>query len=464
MQQREVSAKAFRISVSIRGVVQILPWVAIFLGLAVFYFSYVTSPLVRSYDTFFDLDQEIQIRRWLNSWEALLSEQKFHAEYIFRHPGGYYPRAILQPFSSIFGGPNAALAMFWAVITSINIYLTWVISGRLLPTDGQRCLLFLCVVASGAFLYANLTMDTFTLSLPLLLSVVNEYLKDVRRTSWVQIGCAALSTAITITNAGLILIMLLVRVFFDGFEKSKKSIFFDFLRFFLVLASLLVIHYFVWVVPLGVDLWDGVRRTYWVVANDSKSDLLRYFLTFFVYSGVPPEYDVVFLLGENYPFVDFRSSNYSVMGYFAASIWFGVFLLGVIISLRRLDPVGVVGLTWLASLVVLHYVFHNKGSVFLFVLQLAPSFLLILSYSVVYLSSKRLMRWFFGSWIALLIGVNGAGIVSHVSGARITVLASENPELSVVICRHLFVNSSLNNHAPRGELGLGFAWNLCRRH
>lgn len=46
----------------------------VFLVLLAFYHSYAMTPLVRSYDTFFDLDQEIQIKRWLLPWESLFTE------------------------------------------------------------------------------------------------------------------------------------------------------------------------------------------------------------------------------------------------------------------------------------------------------------------------------------------------------------------------------------------------------
>ena len=140
------------------GLRRLLPWVAIFLWLAGFYYYYDSTPLVRSYDTFFDLDQEIQIRRWLLPWASLVAEQTFHAEYIFRHPGGYYPRIILQPLVFLFN-ESGALAIFWAAIGTANAYLLWVISERLQPDLIRRFILFAIVLSSGAYFYANITTN-----------------------------------------------------------------------------------------------------------------------------------------------------------------------------------------------------------------------------------------------------------------------------------------------------------------
>ena len=135
------------------------------------------TPLERSYDTFFDLDQEIQIKRWLPPWELFVTELDYHAEFLFRHSSGYCPRLILRPLVSLFG-PDLAMAVFLVTIGVANLYLVWKICCRLQSDIGPKVILFLVTTLSGAFIFANLTLDKFTLSLPLQLAIVNQYIKE----------------------------------------------------------------------------------------------------------------------------------------------------------------------------------------------------------------------------------------------------------------------------------------------
>jgi len=404
----------------------------VFLILFGFYYFYSMTPLVRSYDTFFDLDQEIQIKRWLLPWDLFSTKLSYHAEFVFRHPGGYYPRLILQPLASLFD-PDLAVAVFLTALSTINLYLVWEISGRLQPDIVPRVVLFLLTISAGSFLYANLTLDTFTLSLPLQLAIVNQYLKGPDRASWRLLLLTAISTMITVTNIGLYLVMWIVRLGRQGVRALSAESFKELILLAVICVAMVVAHYLIWLLPLNVDLIDGARRTYWVLADNIKSDMFRYLLTFLVYSGVPPAYDLIEISSEIFIY-DFRSPIYSFLGYLVAMLWMMILLLGVIFSVAKRDPTGIVGLLGLLYFIILHYGFHSRGSVFLFVLQLSPFLVLILSCVIRELAS-RLWGLMLLSFLAVaMLVVNGLGVYSHVTGDRLADITPSTHILSKRLC------------------------------
>lgn len=404
----------------------------VFLVLLGFYWSYSMTPLVHSYDTFFDLDQEIQIKRWVLPWDLFSTELSYHAEFVFRHPGGYYPRLILQPLASLVG-PDWAVAVFLAALGSANLYLAWEISGRLQPDSTPRVALFLLTISAGSFLYANLTLDTFTLSLPLQLAIVNQYLKDPDRGSWRLLLLTATSTMITVTNIGLYLVLWIVRLARQGRNILSTENLKELLLLCVVCVGMVVAHYLIWLLPLNVDLLDGARRTYWVLADNIKSDFFRYLLTFIVYSGVPPAYELIEVSLDLFIY-DFRSPAYSFWGGSAAILWLLMLFLGVVFSLLRRDPHGIVGVLGLLYFILLHYGFHSRGSVFLFVLQLPPVFMLIFSCAIREFSSRSwgMMAVFYAVFAVMV--VNGEGVYFHVTGQRLADLTPSIHRLSKSLC------------------------------
>lgn len=404
----------------------------VFLVLLGFYWSYSMTPLVHSYDTFFDLDQEIQIKRWLLPWDLFSTELSYHAEFVFRHPGGYYPRLVLQPLASLVG-PDWAVAVFLAALGSANIFLAWEISGRLQPDNAPRVALFLLTVSASSFLYANLTLDTFTLSLPLQLAIVNQYLKDPDRGSWRLLLLTAISTMITVTNIGLYLVLWIVRLARQGRSAFSTENLRESLLLCVLCVGMVVAHYLIWLLPLNVDLLDGARRTYWVLADNIKSDFFRYLLTFVVYSGVPPAYELIEVSSDLFIY-DFRSPAYSFWGGLVAILWLLMLFVGIAFSLLRRDPHGIVGVLGLLYFILLHYGFHSRGSVFLFVLQLPPVFVLIFSCAIREFASRSWETLAVFFVVVAVIVVNGEGVYLHVTGQRLADLTPSTHRLSKILC------------------------------
>lgn len=407
-------------------------FVCVFLVLLGFYWSYSMTPFIQSYDTFFDLDQEIQIKRWLLPWDLFSTELSYHAEFVFRHPGGYYPRLILQPLASLVG-PDWAVAVFLAALGSANTCLAWEISGRLQPNIAPRVALFLLTISAGSFLYANLTLDTFTLSLPLQLAIVNQHLKDPDRGSWWLLLLTAMSTMITVTNIGLYLVLWVVRLARQGKNSFSAEDLKEALLLCALCVGMVIAHYLIWLLPLNVDLVDGARRTYWVLADNIKSDFFRYLLTFVVYSGVPPAYELIEVSSGLFIY-DFRAPIYSFWGGSAAILWLLMLFLGVIFSLLRRDPHGIVGVLGLLYFILLHYGFHSRGSVFLFVLQLPPVFVLIFSCAIREFASRSwgMVVVFFA--VVAVVVVNGVGVYLHITGQRLADITPSTHRLSKILC------------------------------
>ena len=138
---------------------------------------------------------------------------------------------------------------------------------------------------------------------------------------------SAIATGITVTNAGLFFIILLTWVRSNGRWTLGQEVIRAVILFATFSVALLSAHYLIWLLPIEINILDGVRRTYWVVANDLKSDIFRYALTFFAYSGVPPSYELVEVL-QVPPFFYFRGVNYSGVGYWAAGTWVALLLVG----------------------------------------------------------------------------------------------------------------------------------------
>lgn len=192
---------------------------------------------------------------------------------------------------------------------------------------------------------------------------------------------AAIATMVTVTNTGLYLVIWLVRIGLQGrkmlgAENLRETIF-----LFVFLGVLIFLRYLIWLFPLQIDLLNGARRTYWVLVDNIKSDLSRYLLTFLVCSGEPPVYELIEISSESFIY-DFQSPNYSLVGYLAAVLWVLILFVGIVFSIMRRDPYGLVGVLVFLYFILLHYGFHSKGSVFLFVLQFSPAVVLIVSCAI----------------------------------------------------------------------------------
>lgn len=340
------------------------------------------TPLIRSFDTLFDLDQLPQIHRWIEFDSNRLRSSSLEAEFFIRHPGGYLPRFFFRPLVELGMSVHSVIALILSLGAAISLWLVGYIAHRKIPSawGATSCAIAMCLLNSSYLPFW--IVETFTFSYMLILAAFAELSRSngvpTRRFATLSVAAAM----ITITNGGLLICGFLGFAFANRQCLEWRALgvrLKSFTPIFLV-GGLVSISSALYFVNAGALFnLDGLRRSYWIASSAEKAGLLDLFLSYTVFSIVAPSISVVVTASsESRAFADYRFFNYSLSAALACAGGLALLIRGAWRSLKTKDACGITAITWIGFNLVLHLVWQSKGSIFLFSMHVAPALICLI--------------------------------------------------------------------------------------
>lgn len=356
------------------------------LGLFIVHFLLIwvaaQTPLIRSFDTLFDLDQLPQIQRWIEFDSDRLRASSLEAEFFIRHPGGYLPRFIFRPLIGLGVSVHVAIALVLSLGAAASLWLTGYIAHRRIasPLGATSCAVAMFFLNSSYLPFW--IVETFTFSYLFILAAFAELSRSNGVPTRLFVVLSAAAAMITITNGGLVICGLIGFVVanrrsFDWQDLGNRLR--SFVPIILAAALFSVFSALYFVSAETLFSLDGLRRSYWIAASPEKANLLDLFLSFTVFSIVAPSITIVGATSsESNAFADYRTVSYSILAALACVGGLVLLVRGIWRALQSEDACGLTAIVWICFNLVLHLVWQSKGSVFLFSMHVVPALIYLI--------------------------------------------------------------------------------------
>lgn len=414
---------------------------ALLLGFFIVHFLLIwvaaQTPLIRSFDTLFDLDQLPQIQRWIEFDSDRLRASSQEAEFFIRHPGGYLPRFIFRPLIALGMSVHGAIALVLSLGAAASLWLIGYIAHRKIasPSGATSCAIAMILLNSSYLPFW--IVETFTFSYLFILAAFAELSRSNGVPTRLFAVLSAAAAMITITNGGLLLCGLVGFAISNGRSLEWRALGIrlkSFVPIILAAGLVSVFSALYFVNAEALFSFDGVRRSYWIAASPEKAGLLDLAFSFTVFSIVAPSITVVGALSsESGSFADYRIVSYSIPAALACAGGFVLWSRGIWCVLRSKDACGITAIAWTGFNLLLHLVWQSKGSVFLFSMHVAPA-LIYLAINGWPGRTSKLVAVALVIWLALFLSVNMRGNFGYITLDPLIQVARKDDTVMFDIC------------------------------
>jgi hypothetical protein len=410
---------------------------AVFFIHLVFSWYAAQTPLIRSYDTLFDLDQLPQIQRWIETDTTQLRLSVRESEFLIRHPGGYLPRLVFRPLIELGIPTHGAIALVLSAGATVGVWLVGCLAHRSIKSPWMATLATLTLSFMSSSYLPFLVVETFTFSYLFILAAFAELARSKGTPTRLFAILSLAAAMMTITNIAVLLCGLIGFAFSHHKHEAWKVLRAHLVQMapIFVLAATLSVGMALYYVDTSQILsTDGLRRSYWIAASTEKTEFVNVLLSFTALSIAAPAVAVVPGMADSWgAFADYRHANYSFLAGAACTGGLALLIYGMWRSLRYRDPIGICAAMWLAFNITLHLVWQSKGSVYLFSMHAAPALILLMLKGWPNVNT-RLMAGILLAWATLLFSANGHAMILYLRLDPLFQVAREDIKMKITLC------------------------------